>query len=157
MRRISAISATPLEPCGTIIPRTHRRPACDTNQEIADDQRSVSMRVRKKHSMASAGLQTMGSLSLKEVFTTAGTPVKLPNSRISFQYLGLASRSTVCKRPVPSICVGAAKAARFSGRTEKAKVINGDGFDFSKNSPVDSARIEGAKRAKHFAVLDPLG
>ena len=31
------------------------------------------------------GGRTMGSLSLKEVFTTAGTPVRLPNSRISFQ------------------------------------------------------------------------
>src|SRR4029077_2907581 len=46
---------------------------------------STSILERKKQSMASSGRQTMGSLSLNEVFRTTGTPVRLANSRISPQ------------------------------------------------------------------------
>ena len=45
----------------------------------------TSIFVRRKHSMASSGRQTIGSLSLNEVFSTTGTPVRFPNSRISRQ------------------------------------------------------------------------
>src|ERR1019366_1766999 len=46
---------------------------------------STSIFVRRKHAIASSGRQTMGSLSLNEVFRTTGTPVRLPNPRISRQ------------------------------------------------------------------------
>src|SRR5260370_31710660 len=45
----------------------------------------TSIWVRRKQSSASSGRQTMGSLSLKEVFRTTGTPVRLANSRMSRQ------------------------------------------------------------------------
>src|SRR5216684_1592751 len=77
---------------------------------------SASMRVRKKQSSASSGRQTIGSLSLNDVFNTTGTPVKSRNALISRQYRGFASRVTVCSRPVPSTCVGAGICARLSGR-----------------------------------------
>ena len=51
------------------------------------------------------------------VFSTTGTPVRSPKARSSFQYIGLAERLTVCRRAVPSTCVGAGITARFSGRT----------------------------------------
>jgi hypothetical protein len=44
---------------------------------------SASICVRTKQSSASSGRQTMGSLSLKEVFSTTGTPVWRSNSEIS--------------------------------------------------------------------------
>ena len=43
----------------------------------------TSILVRKKQSSASAGLQTMGSFSLKEVLRTIGTPVISRNASIS--------------------------------------------------------------------------
>src|SRR5216683_128919 len=43
----------------------------------------ASICVRRKQSRASSGRQTMGSLSLKEVFRTTGTPVWRSNSLIS--------------------------------------------------------------------------
>ena len=39
--------------------------------------------------MASLGVKTMGSFSLKEVFRSTGTPVCFSNSLISAQYRGL--------------------------------------------------------------------
>src|ERR1700730_951083 len=44
---------------------------------------NASIWVRWKQSRASAGRQTIGSLSLKEVFSTTGTPVCFSNSLIS--------------------------------------------------------------------------
>jgi len=44
---------------------------------------SASICVRSKQSMASSGLQTIGSLSLNEVFSTTGTPVSSANAEIS--------------------------------------------------------------------------
>src|SRR5882762_5657934 len=44
---------------------------------------SASICVRRKQSSASSGRQTMGSLSLKDVFRTTGTPVWRSNSLIS--------------------------------------------------------------------------
>ena len=41
------------------------------------------MFVRKKQSKASAGRQTTGSFSLKEVFKTIGTPVRAAKASIS--------------------------------------------------------------------------
>src|SRR5208282_1035158 len=102
----------------------------------------TSIRVRRKHSRASCGRQTIGSLSLNEVFKTIGTPVRWPTARKSFQKIGFAERLTVCKRAVPSTCVGAGIAARFSGRTEYAKVMKGEGCVFSKNSPVASSIMD---------------
>ena len=46
---------------------------------------STSMRVRRKQSSASAGVQTIGSFSLKDVFRTIGTPVRSPKARIRRQ------------------------------------------------------------------------
>src|SRR5213079_1335934 len=43
----------------------------------------TSIRVRRKQSMASSGLQTTGSFSLKLVFSTMGTPVMSRNDWIS--------------------------------------------------------------------------
>ena len=39
--------------------------------------------------MASLGVKTMGSFSLKEVFRSTGTPVSFSNSLINAQYRGL--------------------------------------------------------------------
>jgi hypothetical protein len=44
---------------------------------------SASIFVRKKQSIASSGRQTIGSLSLNDVFSTTGTPVKSRNAEIS--------------------------------------------------------------------------
>ena len=44
---------------------------------------SRSMRVRRKQSRAWAGVQTIGSFSLKEVLSTIGTPVRSAKERIS--------------------------------------------------------------------------
>src|SRR5215469_722494 len=44
---------------------------------------SASICVRSKQSMASSGLQTIGSLSLNEVFSTTGTPVSSANAEIN--------------------------------------------------------------------------
>src|ERR1700719_4269673 len=46
---------------------------------------STSIWVRRKQSSASSGRQTMGSLSLNDVFSTTGTPVRSPTERKSFQ------------------------------------------------------------------------
>src|SRR5262249_44410263 len=45
----------------------------------------TSMRVRAKHSIASPGVQTIGSFSLKDVLRRTGTPVRFSNSEISRQ------------------------------------------------------------------------
>src|ERR1700676_2068018 len=44
---------------------------------------SASIWVRKKQSIASSGRQTIGSVSLNEVFSTTGTPVKSRKAEIS--------------------------------------------------------------------------
>ena len=75
------------------------------------------MPVRLKQSSACSGVLTMGSLSLNDVFSTTGTPVSRSNAAISSWYAGLASRLTVCSRPVPSTWVGAGISSRFSSRT----------------------------------------
>src|SRR5207253_4181100 len=72
----------------------------------------ASIWVRKKQSIASCGLHTIGSLSLNEVFSTTGIPVCRSTSLISFQYRGFAVFVTVCSRPVPSTCVGAGILSR---------------------------------------------
>src|SRR5215470_16610402 len=46
---------------------------------------NASICVRRKQSIASCGLQTIGSLSLKEVLSTTGTPVWCSTSLINFQ------------------------------------------------------------------------
>ena len=62
--------------------------------------------------MALAGVSTIGSFSLKEVLSRTGTPVTSSKLRISFQYKGLTSLSTVCRRPVPSPWVTAGIRSR---------------------------------------------
>src|SRR5437870_7357963 len=58
----------------------------------------VFILVRRKHSMASSGWQTIGSFSLKEVFKTTGTPVRLANSRSEEHTSELQSRGhLVCR------------------------------------------------------------
>src|SRR5580704_4430892 len=52
---------------------------------------NTSICVRWKQSSASSGRQTIGSLSLKDVFRTIGTPVACSNVRISCQERGFAS------------------------------------------------------------------
>src|SRR6204780_2121321 len=60
----------------------------------------------KKVRTASVGVFTIASpRRLNEVFMMTGTPVRLPNSLIRFQYSGLISFSTVCGRALPSTCV----------------------------------------------------
>ena len=60
----------------------------------------------KKVRMASVGVFTIASpRRLNEVFMRTGTPVRLPNSLMRFQYSGLISFSTVCGRALPSTCV----------------------------------------------------
>src|SRR6266568_3692395 len=68
---------------------------------------NTSIVVRKKQSSASCGLQTTGSFSLKEVFSTIGIPVSARKLSIKKWYLGLVERDTVCRRPEPSTCVTA--------------------------------------------------
>src|SRR5690242_199761 len=46
---------------------------------------STSMFVRRKQSIASEGVFTIGSFSLKDVLRSIGTPVSSPNLRMSFQ------------------------------------------------------------------------
>lgn len=46
---------------------------------------STSMSARRKQLTASVGVQTMGSFSLNDVFSTTGTPVSSSKARISFQ------------------------------------------------------------------------
>ena len=75
------------------------------------------MWVRRKQSSASAGVWTIGSFSLKEVFRSTGTPVSASKDLRSFQYRGLLRRLTVCRRPEPSTWVTAGMMERFSGRT----------------------------------------
>ena len=50
-----------------------RRQACASSMSPST---STSIFVRRKQSMASSGRHTMGSLSLNEVFSTTGTPVR---------------------------------------------------------------------------------
>src|SRR5690242_6871311 len=76
---------------------------------------STSIRVRRKQSIACAGVFTTGSFSLKDVFSRTGTPVRSAKRRINFQYTGLMSRSTLCSRPVPSAWTTAGIRAWCSG------------------------------------------
>src|SRR3954464_9880751 len=63
---------------------------------------STSMWVRRKQSSASAGRSTIGSFSLKDVFSSMGTPLTRSNALIRFQYRGFECGLTVCSRPEPS-------------------------------------------------------
>src|SRR5579864_7625920 len=101
--------------------------SCDFFSSRKFPNTKTSILVRSKQAKASSGRQTIGSLSLNDVFSKTGTPVKSPKARMSRQYSGWVSRLTVCRRAVPSTCVGAGITARFDGRTGYAKVMNGDG------------------------------
>ena len=65
--------------------------ACQRSSPAADASRSTtkspsiskSIRVRRKQSKASSGRQTTGSFSLKEVFSTIGSPVRSRKASIS--------------------------------------------------------------------------
>ena len=69
----SAVGRRMLVPCLTAYWRTR----------ILLSSTKTSILVRKKQSSASAGLQTMGSFSLKEVLRTIGTSVSWRNASIS--------------------------------------------------------------------------
>src|ERR1700730_3699605 len=66
--------------------------------------------------MASVGVQTIGSSSLKDVFSAAGTPVSFSNSEIRLKYREFAFSDTVCRRPEPSTCeVDGTLGSNYSG------------------------------------------
>ena len=85
------------------------------------------MFVRRKQSIACAGVFTIGSFSLNDVLIRIGTPVSSPKRLSRLQYSGLTSRSTVCSRPVPSSCVTAGIRSRWCGLILYACTMNGDG------------------------------
>src|SRR5262249_26514623 len=93
----------------------------------------------QKERIPSVGVGTMASpRTLKEVFMTTGTPVRLPNSSISRQYSGLISFSTVCGRALPSTCVTEGITLRFSDFTSAVKIINGESVALSRYSAAAS-------------------
>src|SRR6266849_4126923 len=106
----------------------------------------ASSPVEKKVRRASPGEQTMGSpWSLKDVFSTIGTPVSWWNASINRRNGGLAASVTVCRRPVPSTCVIAGTWLRRSGRMGRQSSMNGDGATGSNQFGASSASTEGAK------------
>ena len=96
---------------------------------------STSILVRRKQSSASAGRQTTGSFSLKEVLSTIGTPVmprkaldQLPVARVGLAIDGL--------QPARAVDVG-------DGRDQPALLL---------------ADLEDLHHERHVAVLlEPLG
>src|ERR1700730_13354287 len=67
------------------VPKNERCPARYWRVIRKSPRTKASIWVRKKQSMASSGRQTMGSLSLKEVLSTTGTPVRFSKALISCQ------------------------------------------------------------------------
>src|SRR4029453_6382374 len=130
----------------------HRAPsslAHESRRDTTNGPRTrTPMGVRAKQSIASAGVQTIGSFSLKDVLRRTGTPVSLSNSEISRQYSGWVRRLTVCSLPLPSTCVGAGIDAWRSGRTRYVMVMNGEGSLRSKYRQAASSSMEGAKGRK---------
>src|SRR5579863_2760995 len=82
---------------GAISPYTHdfvsKTAADDSSRVISCDffssrklpKTKTSILVRSKQAKASSGRQTIGSLSLNDVFSKTGTPVKSPKARMSRQ------------------------------------------------------------------------
>ena len=105
--------------------------------------------------MASVGVFTIASpRRLNDVFMRTGTPVRLPNSLIRFQYSGLISFSTVCGRALPSTCVTDGMTSRFSGRTGFVRIMNGESQACSRYSPRHFLQHGRRKRAPPFAEFD---
>ena len=80
---------------------------------------------RSKVSMASPAVHTTGSpWRLKEVLSTAPTPVRRSNSRITAWYSGFHDSSRICGRAVPSCgWMAAASAARVLGWVAMASIM----------------------------------
>ena len=114
------------------------------------------MLVRRKQSIACAGVLTIGSFSLNEVLIRIGTPVSSPKRFSRLQYSGLTSRSTVCRRPVPSSWVTAGIRSRWCGldlvglHHERRRIV---GLEVLAGRFGEHRRAE---RAERLAELDAL-
>ena len=113
----------------------------------------------RKVTIASIGVQTIGSLSLKEVLITTGTPVLAWKAEISSWKRGFDLRLTSCTRAVPSWCTMAGIWSRRSGldaRRKQHELV-------ARRVLADLEPLVGMlghharrKRAKILAVLDLL-
>ncbi|MCS4119584.1 hypothetical protein GGP60_003283 [Salinibacter ruber] len=94
--------------------------------------------MRKKQSSACSGDSTIGSFSLKLVFSTTGVPVFPAKAEMSMWYTGLRSFPTAWSCPVPSTWVTAGISPCFSSRTGYTCCMNGSGAAPAFSDPVVS-------------------
>jgi len=116
------------------------------DEKIAEDQR-IHLRTQEAIDRF-FGRQTIGSLSLKEVLSTTGTPVRSResgNERVIAR-IGLARDALQPTRAIHMRRRGDLVA--FLRAYGVGRVMKGEGCDFSKYSPVASARMEGANGRK---------
>ncbi len=88
---------------------------------------TASVAVRKKQSSACSGDSTIGSFSLKLVFSTTGVSVFPAKAEMSAWCAGLRSFPTAWSCPVPSTWVTAGISPCLSSRTGYTCCMNGSG------------------------------
>src|SRR5436305_1717101 len=111
----------------------------------------------QKHSIASRGVQTIGSPRvLNDVLTRTGTPVRPRNARSRSWYNGFCSRLIVWTRAVPSTCRTAGILSALSGLTSKTNSMNGDTSAPTNQSAASSSSTTGATGRKSSRSLTSL-